>query len=86
VRRGWQSSCRSARDLACGIVAVCNAIEAYLGGLVLEEGDGDVAEGGVEDYALSVVGVAASLGTGGPGGRLRGGAGRGRALLVLAEH
>jgi hypothetical protein len=67
-------------------VAVCNSIEAYLGCLVLEEGDGDVAEGGVEDYALSVVGVAASLSTGRPGGGLRGGAGRGRALLVLAEH
>jgi hypothetical protein len=68
-------------------VDVRDAIEAYLGGLVLEQGDGDVAEGGVEDYTLGVVGVAASLGTTGrPGGRLRGGAGRGRALLVLAEH
>jgi hypothetical protein len=67
-------------------VAVCNAIEAYLGGLILEEGNGNVTKGGVEDYALSVVGVAASLSTGRPGGRLRGGAGRGRALLVLAEH
>jgi hypothetical protein len=86
LRRAWRSSCRSARDLDCVILAACDAIEAYLGGLVLEQGDGDVAEGGVEDYALSVVGVAASLGTGGPGGRLRGGAGRGRALLVLAEH
>jgi hypothetical protein len=66
---------------------MCEAIEAHLGGLVLEQGDGNVTKSGVEDYALGVAGVAASLGTTGrPGGRLRGGAGGGRALLVLAEH
>ena len=62
------------------------SIEAYPRGLVLEESDGDVAKVGVQDNALSVVGVAARLRA---AGRHRGGLGGGRSIimmLVLTEH
>ena len=58
----------------------------YPRGLVLEESDGDVAKVGVQDNALSIVGVAARLRTTGrPRGGL-GGGGRSILVLVLAEH
>jgi hypothetical protein len=63
-------------------------METYPRGLVLEESDGDVAKIGVQDNALSIVGVAAGLRTaGGPRGGLGVGAGgRSILVLVLAEH
>jgi hypothetical protein len=62
-----------------------SSIEAYPRGLILEEGNGDVAKVGVQDNAFSIVGVAARLRT---AGRPRGGLGGGRSILVLvlAEH
>ena len=62
-------------------------IEAHLRGLILEESDGDVAETGMQDNALGIVGGAARLSArrlgGGAGGRGRGST---FVVLVLAEH
>ena len=40
-----------------------DAIEAYLGSLILEQSDGNVTEGGVKGDALGVGTVAAGLST-----------------------
>ena len=63
-------------------------MESYPRGLILEESDGDVAKVGVQNNALSTVGVAARLrSTGRPRGGLGVGAGgRSILVLVLAEH
>lgn len=61
-----------------------DAIEAHLGGLVLEQSNSDVSESSVKSHALSVGTIAARLRR----GRGRGGVGGGsRAAVVLAaEH
>jgi len=68
---------------AASFHSVTLCIETYLGGLVLEQSDGNVTEGGVKGDTLSVGTVAARGRT-----RVRGGVGRGsRAVVVLtAEH
>ena len=71
-------------DCQLKVLARREAIEAHLGGLILEQSNGNITEGSVKGHAFSVGTVAAGLWR---GSRLRGGTGRGsRAVVVLAAE